>query len=171
MATRVSSPLEIKIKAIEMRLAGVSVREVMEQLGIRNKTQKKTCMRRYRTGEVHRLEQQNGPSKKVQGTGKEVEPEVPVAWIESIRDEVTVSEACTWLGIARATYYRWKVPVETERTEAVTEKISKLCIRSSSRFELEPATHTPARKATPIKKNFKYCSMMLNIFGHCSPIK
>ncbi|MDN4077608.1 hypothetical protein [Paenibacillus polymyxa] len=33
-------------------------------------------MRRYRTGEVHRLEQQNGPSKKVQGTGKEVEPEV-----------------------------------------------------------------------------------------------
>ncbi|WP_373888226.1 helix-turn-helix domain-containing protein [Paenibacillus polymyxa] len=37
-----------------------------------------------------------------------MEPEVVVAWIESIRDEVTVSEACTWLGIARATYYRWK---------------------------------------------------------------
>ncbi|ODB57004.1 hypothetical protein A7311_01380 [Paenibacillus polymyxa] len=35
MATRVSYPLEIKMKAIEMRLARVPVREVMEQLGIR----------------------------------------------------------------------------------------------------------------------------------------
>ncbi|MBY7735876.1 helix-turn-helix domain-containing protein [Paenibacillus polymyxa] len=40
-----------------MRLAGVPVREVMKQLGIRNKTQKKTWMRRYRKGEVHRLKQ------------------------------------------------------------------------------------------------------------------
>ncbi|WP_397346656.1 hypothetical protein [Paenibacillus polymyxa] len=44
MATRVSYPLEIKMKAIEMRLARVPVREVMEQLGIRNKTQLKTWM-------------------------------------------------------------------------------------------------------------------------------
>ncbi|OAZ49061.1 transposase [Paenibacillus polymyxa] len=60
MATRVSYPLEIKMKAIEMRLARVPVREVMEQLGIRNKTQLKTWMRWYRKGEVHRLEQPVG---------------------------------------------------------------------------------------------------------------
>ncbi|MBP1307797.1 transposase-like protein [Paenibacillus sp. 1182] len=48
MATRVSYPLEIKMKAIEMRLARVPVREVMEQLGIRNKTQLETWMRWYR---------------------------------------------------------------------------------------------------------------------------
>lgn len=60
LATRVSYPLEIKMKAIEMRLAGVPVREVMEQLGIRNKTQLKTWMRWYRKGEVHRLEQPVG---------------------------------------------------------------------------------------------------------------
>ncbi|WP_404925666.1 hypothetical protein [Paenibacillus polymyxa] len=54
-----------------------------------------------------------------------------------------MSEACTWLGIARATYYRWKAAVETERTEAVAEKISELCIHSPSRFELEPATTPP----------------------------
>ncbi len=52
MATRVSYPLEIKMKAIEMRLARVPVREVMEQLGIRNKTQLKTWMRWYQKGEV-----------------------------------------------------------------------------------------------------------------------
>ncbi|SFR07994.1 hypothetical protein SAMN04488603_102441 [Paenibacillus sp. cl130] len=60
MATRVSYPLEIKMKAIEMRLARVPVREVMEQLRIRNKTQLKTWMRWYRKGEVHRLEQPVG---------------------------------------------------------------------------------------------------------------
>ncbi|KAF6577587.1 IS3 family transposase [Paenibacillus sp. EKM211P] len=164
MATRVSYPLEIKMKAIEMRLARVPVKEVMEQLGIRNKTQLKTWMRWYRKGEVHRLEQPvgkqysygKGPEhsselekvkaenrflkqqldlpKKVQGTGKEVEPEVAVAWIESIRDEVTVSEACRWIGIARATYYRWKAAAKTERTDATVEKIRGLCIHHKFRY-------------------------------------
>nr|WP_258957397.1 hypothetical protein [Paenibacillus polymyxa] len=151
---------------MEMSLAGVSVREVMEQLGIGNKTQKKTCMRRYRTGEVHRLEQQNGPSKKVQGTGKEVEPEVPVAWIESIRDEVTVSEACTWLGIARATYYRWKAAVETERTEAMAEKISELCIHSPRASSLNQQPH-PREKSHSDKKELQ---ILLNDAEHILPL-
>ncbi|OMD34102.1 transposase [Paenibacillus odorifer] len=60
MATRVSYPVEIKMKAIEMRLAGVPVKEVMEQLGIRNKTQLKTWMRWNRNGERHRLQQPVG---------------------------------------------------------------------------------------------------------------
>lgn len=47
MATRVSFPVEIKMKAIEMRLAQVPVREVMEELGIRNRTQIKTWMSWY----------------------------------------------------------------------------------------------------------------------------
>lgn len=60
MATRVSYPAEIKMKAIEMRLTGVPAREVMEQLGIRNVTQLKTWMRWYQSGEFHRLEQPVG---------------------------------------------------------------------------------------------------------------
>lgn len=60
MATRVSYPFELKLKAIEMRLEGVPVREVMEQLGIRNKTQLKVWMKWYREGDVHRLEQPVG---------------------------------------------------------------------------------------------------------------
>lgn len=37
MGTRVVSyPEEVKLKAIEMRLAGVPVKEVMEELNIRN---------------------------------------------------------------------------------------------------------------------------------------
>ncbi len=60
MATRVSYPLDVKMKAIEMRLSGVAVREVMELLSIRNETQLKTWMRWYRNGEMHRLEQPVG---------------------------------------------------------------------------------------------------------------
>lgn len=60
MATRVSYPVEIKMKAIEMRNAGMTVKEVMEQLNIRNKTQVETWMRWYRSGELNRLEQPVG---------------------------------------------------------------------------------------------------------------
>ncbi|MBM6996105.1 helix-turn-helix domain-containing protein [Paenibacillus sp. DXFW5] len=60
MATRVSYPIEIKMKAIEMRLGGVTKREVMGQLGIRNKSQVETWLRWYRAGELHRLEQPVG---------------------------------------------------------------------------------------------------------------
>lgn len=60
MGTRVSYPAEIKLRAVELRLAGVSVKEVMEQLNIRNRTQLKTWMRWYRSGETHRFEQPVG---------------------------------------------------------------------------------------------------------------
>lgn len=45
MGTRVSYPVEIKRKAIEMRLAGVSVKQVLEELNIRNHSQLKTWMK------------------------------------------------------------------------------------------------------------------------------
>lgn len=48
------------MKAIEMRNAGIPVKEVMEQLNIRNKTQLKTWMGWYRKGELNRLKQPVG---------------------------------------------------------------------------------------------------------------
>lgn len=42
MATRASYPVEVKLKSIEMRSAGIPVKEVMKQLNIRNKTQVET---------------------------------------------------------------------------------------------------------------------------------
>ncbi|GIP03184.1 hypothetical protein J28TS4_15910 [Paenibacillus lautus] len=45
MATRVSNPVEVKKKAIEMRSDGIPVKEVMDKLNIRNKTQVDTWMR------------------------------------------------------------------------------------------------------------------------------
>jgi len=60
LTTRVSYPVEVKMMANELRLAGAPVREVMEQLNIRNKTQVKTWVRWYRDGEQNRLEQPVG---------------------------------------------------------------------------------------------------------------
>lgn len=60
MATRVSYPMEVKLKAIEMRLAGIPVKEVMNELNIKNVTQLKVWMKWYREGELHRLDQPVG---------------------------------------------------------------------------------------------------------------
>lgn len=82
MATRVSYPLEIKRKAIEMRLGGVPIREVMNELGIRNKTQLKVWLRWYRNGELYRLEQPVGKQYSY-GKGSEVESEVEMLRTEN----------------------------------------------------------------------------------------
>jgi len=60
LATRVSYPVEVKLKAIEMRLAGIPVKEVMNELSIKNVTQLKVWMKWYREGELHHLEQPVG---------------------------------------------------------------------------------------------------------------
>jgi len=74
MATRVSYPVEVKMKAIQMRLEGISQKDVMEQLNIRNVTQLKTWMKWYRNGELHRLEQPVGKQYSY-GKGPEYESE------------------------------------------------------------------------------------------------
>lgn len=74
MGTRISYPVEVKMKAIEMRLAKVPVKEIMEELNIRNYTQLKTWMRWYRNGEMHRLKQPVGKQYAF-GKGPEYESE------------------------------------------------------------------------------------------------
>ncbi|MEJ9227626.1 IS3 family transposase [Priestia aryabhattai] len=147
MGTRVSYPAEIKIKAIEMRLAGVPVKEVLSQLNIRSYTQLKRWMRWYKNGEMHRFEQPvgkqysygKGPGfkdeisklkaenryltqqieglKKVQGIGEEVVPEIVVNVVEELKDKMPVYQICQHLDIPRSTYYRWRKQEQSERTK------------------------------------------------------
>lgn len=60
MRARVSYPVEVKQKAVEMRLAGVPVKEIMQELNIKNKTQVQTWVRCYKAGDTHRFEQPVG---------------------------------------------------------------------------------------------------------------
>ncbi|MNG25882.1 hypothetical protein D3C84_1107930 [compost metagenome] len=75
MTTRVSYPVDTKMKAIEMRMAGVPVKEVMEQLHIRNKTQVETWMRWFNSGQLNRLEQPVG-KQYTYGKGPEFSSEI-----------------------------------------------------------------------------------------------
>nr|MDH3176339.1 helix-turn-helix domain-containing protein [Bacillus pumilus] len=50
MGTRVSYPVEVKQKAVEMRLAGVPMKEIMQKLNIKNKTQVQTWVRWHKAG-------------------------------------------------------------------------------------------------------------------------
>ncbi len=55
-----SYPVEVKQKAVEMRLAGVPMKEIMQELNIKNKTQVQTWVRWHKTGNTHRFEQPVG---------------------------------------------------------------------------------------------------------------
>ena len=56
MGIRFRYPIEVKMKAIELKLARVSTKDIFDRLIIRNKTQVQTWMKWYRNGELHRLE-------------------------------------------------------------------------------------------------------------------
>ncbi len=60
MGTRVSYQVEVKQKAVEMRLAGVPMKEILQELNIKNKTQVQTWVRWYKAGDTHRFEQPVG---------------------------------------------------------------------------------------------------------------
>ena len=60
MSTRVHYSPEIKWKAIDMKLNGSTKKEVMNKLGIKNKSQIMTWLRWYKNGETHRFNQPVG---------------------------------------------------------------------------------------------------------------
>ncbi|AVB09639.1 IS3 family transposase [Bacillus velezensis] len=138
MRVRVSYSVEVKQKAVEMRLAGVPVKEIMQELNIKNKTQVQTWVRWYKDGDTHRFEQpvgkqytygkgpeysseleklqaenrylrqQNEVFKKVQRIGKEADRKTTIKLVEGLRKTMTVQDICVHLGISRASYYRWR---------------------------------------------------------------
>ncbi|WP_416042833.1 IS3 family transposase [Bacillus halotolerans] len=152
MGTRVSYPVEVKQKAVEMRLAGVPMKEIMEKLKIKNKTQIQTWVRWHKAGDTHRFEQpvgkqytygkgpeysseleklqaenrylrqQNEVFKKVQRIGKEVDSQTSVELVEVLHGTMTVQNICVHLGISRASYYRWKKNLMKDHPKCHLEK-------------------------------------------------
>ncbi|MEC1645182.1 IS3 family transposase [Bacillus halotolerans] len=152
MGTRMSYPIEIKQKAVEMRLAGVPMKEIMQELNIKNKTQVQTWVRWHKAGDTHRFEQpvgkqytygkgpeysseleklqaenrylrqQNEVFKKVQRIGKEVDSQTSVELVEVLHGTMTVQNICVHLGISRASYYRWKKNLMKDHPKCHLEK-------------------------------------------------
>jgi transposase-like protein len=51
---------ELKFKAVNMRLSGISKAEIMKELNIKNKSQIEIWVKWYKNGETHRFEQPIG---------------------------------------------------------------------------------------------------------------
>ncbi|UQZ46106.1 IS3 family transposase [Bacillus sp. PK3-037] len=152
MGTRMSYPIEVKQKAVEMRLAGVPMKEIMQELNIKNKTQVQKWVRWHKAGDTHRFEQpvgkqytygkgpeysseleklqaenrylrqQNEVFKKVQRIGKEVDSQTSVELVEVLHGTMTVQNICVHLGISRASYYRWKKNLMKDHPKRHLEK-------------------------------------------------
>ena len=60
MSKKVHYPVEVKLKAIEMKKNGFTNSEIMRELGIKNVSQIKTWMRWERNGESYRFSQPVG---------------------------------------------------------------------------------------------------------------
>lgn len=83
---RVSYSLETKYKTIELKKAGYTIKEIMEALNIRNRTQAKTWWRWYRNGETYRFSQQVG-KQYAYGKGLEELSEVEQLKLENKRKD------------------------------------------------------------------------------------
>lgn len=86
---RVSYSLETKYKTIEMKKAGYTIKEIMETLNIRNRTQVKTWWRWYRNGETYRFSQQVG-KQYAYGKGPEELSEVEELKLENNRKDIEI---------------------------------------------------------------------------------
>ncbi|QRY36295.1 IS3 family transposase [Bacillus sp. PDNC022] len=157
MGKRVSYPISIKEEAVQMRLAGIPTKEIMDKLGIKNRTQVKTWMKWYREGENHRFHQPvgkqysygKGPEyqdeheklktenrflkqqidifKKVYRMGKEVKKEALVSIYETVKNQVSISAFCQMFELARSSFYRWKKQNHQPKKQKLIELISSLC--------------------------------------------
>ncbi|MEB6201718.1 IS3 family transposase [Mammaliicoccus fleurettii] len=152
---RVAYSVETKNKVIEMKIKGCSIREIMDQLNIRSKTQVDNWWKWYRNGETHRFNQQIGKQysygkdkeelsseealklklkrleiendifKKVQSIGKEVVPEIVVELVNELKNKYSVKLILETLNIPKSNYYRWKNKVS--KIDEVEIKIKKIC--------------------------------------------
>ncbi|HDD2219365.1 TPA: IS3 family transposase [Staphylococcus aureus] len=152
---RVSYSVETKYKAVEMKAAGFSTKEIMKELNIRNRTQVKTWWRWYRNGESYRFSQHVGKQytygkgleelleveqlklenkrkdieldifKKVQGIGEEVVPTVVIDLVDQLKVKYSIKLILEVLNIPKSTYYRWKN--KTHKNDTVTQKVIELC--------------------------------------------
>jgi len=63
-----------------------------------------------------------------------VESALAVACIESFRGELSISQACAWLGVPRSTYYRWKSRKKDRNEFNIVERIRELCNQHKFRY-------------------------------------
>ena len=100
---RVSYSVETKYKAVEMKAAGFSTKEIMKELNIRNRTQVKTWWRWYRNGESYRFSQHVG-KQYTYGKGLEELSEVEQLKLENKRKDIELDILKKYKALERKWY-------------------------------------------------------------------
>ncbi len=100
---RVSYSVETKYKAVEMKVAGFSTKEIMKELNIRNRTQVKTWWRWYRNRESYRFSQQVG-KQYTYGKGLEELSEVEQLKLENKRKRYRIGYFKKYKALERKWY-------------------------------------------------------------------
>src|SRR5699024_4841452 len=120
-------PFSLKMQAVQMRLQGVTKREVAERLGIHDVSRLKVWLRQYklkgseglqdrRGGRkrplqkdeyVRQLELENDVLKKVVGNPEQGGMNAKHQMVQELRDHYTIQDLCRYLKISRSGYYRY----------------------------------------------------------------
>lgn len=61
-------------------------------------------------------------------------PEAAVLWMNDIKGEISIRQACLWLGIARSTFYRWKKQQSEQAPNPLVKRIRELCREHRFRY-------------------------------------
>lgn len=72
MVKRVAYAAELKLKTVEMKLAGISIKQILKELNIKNETQIYVWEKWYKNGEWHRFNQQVGQQYSYNHTSREL---------------------------------------------------------------------------------------------------
>ncbi|MGC5328323.1 IS3 family transposase [Brevibacillus sp. SYSU BS000544] len=80
--------------------------------------------------------------------------------VEAVKGEISITQACAWLGISRSTYYRWKTRSFLEQKDPTVEKIRQLCMQHKFRYGYRKVTALLRKKQMPCKPD--PCILLFN---------
>lgn len=148
-------PFSLKMQAIQMRLEGVTKRDVAEKLGIHDVGRWKVWMRQYkqkgaeglrdhrggrkkpleRDEYVHQLELENDVLKKWLEIRYKGGIKAKYQWVQALRGRYTVQELCDYLKISRSGFYRHlQCQSVNGREKELKENIRHICPHRKGRY-------------------------------------
>lgn len=113
---RVSYSVETKYKAVEMKIAGFSTKEIMKELNIKNRTQVETWWRWYRNEESYRFSQHVG-KQYTYGKGLEELSEIERLKLENKRKDIELDilkSTRHWKGSGTSSSHRFSGSIKSK---------------------------------------------------------
>ena len=124
---RASYSVETKYKAVEMKIAGFSTKEIMKELNIKNRTQVETWWRWYRNEESYRFSQHVG-KQYTYGKGLEELSEIERLKLENKRKDIELDilkSTRHWKGSGTSSSHRFSGSIKSKIFNQIATKSIK----------------------------------------------